>query len=259
MLVDTHCHLDFPELAADRTAVLSRAAQAGVETLITISTHKSRFTTYLALAQAHENIFCTLGVHPHHTAEAGEDIDAKTLIAAANANPKVVGLGETGLDYYYNYSDQATQTKAFQAHITAAQETGLPLVIHTRDADDDTANILSRAYAERPFKGLLHCFTSGADLAKVALSLGMYISFSGIVTFKNAAAIRDVAKDVPADRILVETDAPYLAPVPMRGKVNEPAYVLHTAQFLADLRGVSLADFAAQTTANAKRIFHRIS
>lgn len=259
MLIDTHCHLDFPELAEQRADLLARAAAAGVDRMITISTHKSRFATYQQLADEYPHIFCTLGVHPHHTAEAGEDITADELIAAANANPKVVGLGETGLDYYYNHSDRATQHTAFKAHIAAAQETGLPLVIHTRDADDDTAALLTSAYKEKPMNGLLHCFTSGKQLAMQALDIGFYVSFSGIVTFKNAESIRDTAKDVPLDRILVETDAPYLAPVPMRGRVNEPSFVRHTAQFLADLKEMPLADFAAQTTANARRVFTRLS
>lgn len=259
MLIDTHCHLDFPELASQRTELLARASTAGVERLITISTHRSRFATYQQIAADHAQIFHTIGVHPHHTAEVGEDISAAELVAVAAASPKVVGLGETGLDYYYNHSDRQTQARAFNAHIEAAQTTGLPLIIHTRDADEDTASILTSAYKQKPMTGLLHCFTSGRELAMQALEIGFYISFSGIITFKNAEAIRAVAKEVPLDRILVETDAPFLAPVPMRGKVNEPSFVRHTAQYVADLKGLSLADFATQTSANARRIFTRLT
>lgn len=257
MLIDTHCHLDFPELASQRDDVLARAHAAGVERMITISTHKSRFAVYQKIAAEFPHIFCTAGVHPHHTAEAGEDITAAELVAAA-ANPKVVGLGETGLDYYYNHSDRDAQVRAFEAHIEAAQETGLPLIIHTRDADKDTAALLTSAYKQKAMNGLLHCFTSGMDLALQALDIGFYISFSGIVTFKNAESIRETAKAVPLNRILVETDAPYLAPVPERGKVNEPSFVRHTAQYLADLKGMPLADFAAQTSANARTVFKRL-
>jgi len=258
MLIDTHCHLDFPELSADREGVLARAAAAGVERLITISTHKSRFQTYIDLANAHENIFCALGVHPHETAAEQEDITAEELIAAINANPKVVGIGETGLDYYYNHSDRAVQKKLFVEHITAAQETGLPLIIHNRNSDDDMIEMLQSAYRQKPMNGLLHCFSSSARLAEAALEIGFYLSFSGILTFKNAEEVRAVAKAAPANRILVETDAPYLAPVPLRGKVNEPSYVVHTAQVLADIRGVDIEALATQTTANARAVFGRM-
>jgi len=258
MLIDTHCHLDFPELASQRAELLQRAAEAGVERMVTISTHKSRFAGYLALANEYPHIYCTLGVHPHHTEEEGETVLADELIAAINANPKVVGIGETGLDYYYDHSDRDVQRKAFHQHIIAAQDTGLPLIIHNRNSDDDMAAMLHTAYAEKPMNGLLHCFSSSAQLAAAALEIGFYLSFSGILTFKNADEVRRVAANAPADRILVETDAPYLAPVPLRGKVNEPSYVVHTAKVLADIRGVSEDEIAATTTENARRIFSRM-
>jgi TatD DNase family protein len=258
MIIDTHCHLDFPELANQREDVFQRAAAAGVGRMVTISTHKSRFATYLALANEYPHIYCTLGVHPHHTEEAGEDVTAEQLITAINANPKVVGIGETGLDYYYDHADRAIQQRSFQQHIAAAQETGLPLIIHNRNSDEDMAAMLHAAYKQKPMNGLLHCFSSSAQLAAAALEIGFYLSFSGILTFKNAEDLRRVAAAAPADRILVETDSPYLAPVPLRGKVNEPSYVVHTAQMLADIRGVSMEAITATTTENARRIFSRM-
>lgn len=259
MLVDTHCHLDFPELANDRDGVLARAKEAGVARMISISTHKSRWQNYLDIANAYENVFCSIGVHPHHVAEDGEDATANEIIALVNANKKVVGIGEAGLDYYYDTAPKDVQARAFSEQIIACQETGLPLIVHARDADEDMAAQLTRHYKEKSYSGLLHCFSSGADLARAALDIGFYISFSGIVTFKNAETVKEVARFVPMDRMLVETDAPFLAPVPLRGKINEPSYVKHTAQYLADLKGLSLAEFTNVTTQNAERVFTRIA
>ena len=258
MLIDTHCHLDFPELAADRTGVLARATEAGIGRMVTIATHKTRWPTYLQIARENPNVFCTLGVHPDHVAEDGQDMSAEELVAAINANPKVVGIGECGLDYYREH-DKDIQARALAAHIDAAQQTGLPVIIHARDADVDMIEQLTTPYHTRPYTGLLHCFASGRKLAEAALEIGFYISFSGIVTFKNARDLQEIARDVPLERMLVETDAPFLAPVPLRGKINEPSYVRHTAQFLADLKGVPLDDFARITTANAQCVFGRLA
>jgi TatD DNase family protein len=253
MLVDSHCHLDFPEFAEELDDVVARAAEAGIGWMLTINTHLSKFEGVRAVAERFENIWCTVGIHPH---EAGREpaTDAAQLQTLA-AHPKVVGFGETGLDYYYEKSPRADQRRNFRAHIEAAREAGLPVIVHARDADAYTAEILEEEYANGPFSGLLHCFSSGADLARRALDLGMYVSFSGIVTFKNADAVRAVAKSVPLNRLLVETDAPFLAPVPMRGKRNEPAFTAYTASALAGLRGMDEADLAAATTANFFRLF----
>ena len=255
-LIDTHCHLDFPEFA-DRHSVLDRAAAAGVTRMITIATRKADWPKYLEIAHSDPRLYCTIGVHPDHAAEAGEQVTAAELIAAS-ADPRVVGFGECGLDYYHEGFDASAQAEGLDAHITAAQQTGLPVIIHARDADDDMAAQLTRRYNERPYTGLLHCFSSGLGLAQAALDIGFYVSFSGIVTFKNAKLVQEAARLVPLDRMLIETDAPYLAPAPLRGKVNEPAYVAHTAQYLADLKGVPLAEYAAITTRNAERVFKRL-
>lgn len=259
MLIDTHCHLDFPELANDRVGVLARAAAAGVGRMITIATHKSKWASYQQIAAENNNVYCSIGVHPHHVAEDGEAVSAQEIIGVVAANPKVVGIGECGLDYYYDHAPRDVQAKYFDEQITASQETGLPVILHARDADADMAAQLHRRYKEKSFTGLLHCFSSTRALAEAALEIGFYISFSGIATFKNAEEIRSVARMMPVDRMLVETDAPFLAPVPLRGKINEPSYVVHTAQLLADVKGLSLADFTAQTTQNAERIFTRLA
>ena len=259
MLIDTHCHLDFKELAEDRAGVLERAMEAGVDRMITIATNKSRWPSYLQIAAENPNIYCSIGVHPESVGEPDEDFTAADIIALVNANPKVVGIGECGLDYHYeDAATPAMQARYFDEHIAAAQETGLPVIIHARDADDDMAAQLHRRYREKSFTGLLHCFSSTQKLAEAALEIGFYVSFSGIVTFKNAKSIQDTARIVPVEKMLVETDAPFLAPVPMRGKSNEPSYVRYTAQYLADLKGLSLADFAAQTTRNAETVFSRL-
>ncbi len=253
MLVDSHCHLDFPDFEDDIDAVLERAAAAGVGVMLTICTHLSRFERVLGVALAHDNIFCTVGVHPH---EAGneENITSERLVELSG-HPKVVGFGETGLDYYYQHSPREAQKASFLAHIEAARESGLPLIVHSREADADMAEILTSEYRKAPFSGLLHCFGSGSELARAALGIGFYISFSGIVTFKNAKNIQEVAKSAPLERILVETDAPYLAPTPKRGKRNEPAYTALTAAFVASLRGMEEGAFAAATTTNFFRLF----
>jgi TatD DNase family protein len=253
MLVDSHCHLDFPDFKDELDDVVTRAGTAGVGVMLTICTHVTRFQQVRAIAERFDNVFCTVGIHPH---EAGREpkVAADDLIRLAR-HPKVVGFGETGLDYYYEHSPRADQDRSFRVHIAAARETQLPIVIHTRDADDETAATIAEEMAKGPFAGLIHCFSSGLQLAETALKFGLYISFSGIVTFKKAEALREVVKAVPLERILVETDAPYLAPVPHRGKTNEPAFVAHTAALIADLKGISRDELARRTTENFFRLF----
>ena len=255
MLIDSHCHLDFPELLGDIDGVLLRAREAGVSEMLTICTRLDQFPALHELASAHESLWCSVGVHPHEADEAGTELTSALLEAAKE--PKVVAIGETGLDYYYEHSARDAQRESFRHHIDAARETGLPVVIHSRDADDDMANILLENMKRGKFRGVIHCFTSGQRLAETALTLGLYISFSGIITFKNATAIRDVACAVPANRLLLETDAPYLAPVPHRGKANEPAFVADTAAFMGDLLGISLDALAALTTQNFRNLFSK--
>ena len=255
LLVDSHCHLDFPELSGDADGVLERACSAGVGHLLTIGTKITKFDGVLAMAERFENVSCSVGIHPH---EAGVEpaMDVGKLMDFAQ-HPKVVAFGETGLDFYYEHSPRADQERSFRVHIDAAREADLPIIIHTRDADPETAAILDDEMSKGPFKGVIHCFSSGPELAAKVLELGFYISFSGIVTFKKAEELREVAKTVPLDRILVETDSPYLAPVPHRGKTNEPAFVAHTAALVAELKGVSRDELAAQTTANFFRLFSK--
>ncbi|MFN4281888.1 MAG: TatD family hydrolase [Alphaproteobacteria bacterium] len=254
MLVDSHCHLDYADYGADRDDVMRRAGLAGVGAMLTISTKLSAFPAVRAVAESYPNVYCTVGVHPHEAASEGPDADTAKLVALA-AHPLVVGIGETGLDYYYEHAPRQAQADSFRAHIAASRETQLPLVVHTRDADADMVAILAEEQGKGAFPGLLHCFSSGRTVAEAALEQGFYISFSGILTFKNAVAVREVAEMVPLDRLLVETDAPYLAPIPNRGKRNEPAFVAHTAQTLADLRGLSLAELGDITTDNFFRLF----
>ena len=256
MLVDSHCHLDFPELAADRAGVLARAKTAGVTGMVTISTRVKQFDTIKAIAEAHDNVWCSVGTHPHN-ADEELDIGVDELIRLST-HPKCVAIGEAGLDYHYDNAPREAQAEGFRRHVAAARETGLPLVIHARSADDDVAAILEQETGQGgPFPFVLHCFTGSAELARRGLALGGYISFSGIITFKNADEIREVAAFVPADRYLVETDAPYLAPVPHRGQVNEPAFVRHTAMQLADVRGIPFDQLARETTANFGRLFSK--
>ena len=256
MLIDSHCHLDFPELNAELDAVLTRARAAGVGLMVTISTRVGRFNELKAIVEAHDDVFCSIGTHPHNAAEE-PDIMIEELVELAR-HPKVVAIGEAGLDYHYDHSPRDMQKKSFRTHIAAARETGLPLVIHARDADADVARMLEEESARGAFPFVLHCFTGGADLAHRGLALGGYISFSGVVTFKNAEALRDIALAVPSDRLLVETDAPYLAPEPLRGKTNEPAFVVHTAARLAALRGVREAEMERLTTENFFKLFKKV-
>ena len=253
MLIDSHCHLDFPELAGDEAGVLARARTAGVAGMLTIGTRLDQFERVRAIAERHGNIWCSVGVHPHEAKEEGQHTPDRLIEAARH--PKVVGIGETGLDFYYEHSPRDEQAESFRAHIAASRQTGLPLIVHTRDADRETIDILEEETGKGVFPGLIHCFTSGPDVARCALALGFYISISGIVTFKAAEGLRGIVRDVPLDRLLVETDSPYLAPVPKRGKTNEPAYVAHTAARVAELKGVSIAELEVATTANFFRLF----
>ncbi len=253
MLVDSHCHLDFPELQSRLPDVLAAAEAAGVCRMVTISTHVARFETYRALAQAHENVFCTIGTHPHNASQE-PDVPAERLVELST-HPRCVAIGEAGLDYHYDKSPHDVQQRVFRTHIDAARQTGLPLVIHARDADEDMIHILMDEMGRGRFGAVLHCFSSGEKLAQVGVELGLYVSFSGILTFRNSEDIRRIAAFVPHDRLLVETDAPYLAPVPYRGKTNEPAFVAHTAQVLADVVGVTEHEIARITTANFYRLF----
>lgn len=256
MLVDSHCHLDFPEFEADRDDMIARAREAGVGLMVTISTRVRQFERIRAIAEAYDNVFCTIGTHPHN---AGEEagIPADELIALS-AHPKVVGIGEAGLDYHYDKAPRDLQAQGLRSHIEAARKTGLPLVIHARQADEDMAAILTEETGKGAFPFILHCFSSGAELARVGVELGGYVSFSGILTFRNSQDIRDIAKDVPTDRLLVETDAPFLAPVPFRGKRNEPAFVANTAAVLAETIGVTSEDIARITTDNFFRLFTKV-
>ena len=256
MLIDSHCHLDFPDFAEERADIVRRALEAGVSRMVTISTRVKRFPEVLAIAEAFDSVYCSVGTHPHNAAEE-PDVTADELIRLA-AHPKVVAIGEAGLDYHYDKSPRDAQAAGFRTHIAAARETGLPLVIHARQADDDIAAILREEIGKGAFPFILHCFSSGRDLAMAGIELGGYISFSGILTFKNSQDIRNVARDMPRDRLLVETDAPYLAPPPHRGKRNEPSYVVNTAAVLAETTGVSRAEIAATTTANFFRLFSKM-
>src|SRR5262245_16590659 len=257
MLIDSHCHLDFPDLAADLDAVVSRARAAGIACMVTISTRVKRHAEVLAIADRFPDVYCSVGTHPHH-ADQELDIGVEELIARSR-HPKVVAIGEAGLDYYYDNSPREAQARGFRNHIAAARATGLPLVIHSRDADADMAQILEEETGKGAFPAVLHCFTGGRDLAQRAIALGLFISFTGILTFKKSDELRAIAKELPADRILVETDAPYLAPGPYRGKRNEPAYVVETAKVLAETRGLSADEIARQTTDNFFRLFGKVS
>jgi TatD DNase family protein len=256
MLVDSHCHLDFPDFASELDAVVERARAKEIGRIVTISTRVKRHAEVLAIAERFPDVYCSVGTHPHHAKEEPE-IGPEELLARTR-HPKVVAIGEAGLDYYYDHSPREAQEKSFRAHIAAARETGLPLVIHSRDADADMAKILTEETGKGAFPAILHCFTGGRDLAMAAIDLGLHISFTGILTFKNSQNLRDIAKELPADRIMVETDAPYLAPGPYRGKRNEPAYVVETAKVLAQVRGLSEAEIARQTTENFFRLFSKV-
>lgn len=255
MLIDSHCHLDFAVLAEDRAGVLARMADAGVGGCVTISTRVERFAEITAIAEAHKNVWCSVGTHPHNAHEELH-IQSADLVRLAE-HPKCVAIGEAGLDYHYDNSPRDAQAEGFRRHIAASRQTGLPLVIHARSADEDMAQILEEETRKGAFPFVLHCFSSGPELARCGLALGGYLSFSGIVTFKNAMNIQTVAAEAPADRILVETDAPYLAPVPHRGASNEPSFVRHTAEKVAELRGVDLDAIAELTTRNFARLFSK--
>lgn len=252
MLVDSHCHLDYPEFS-DLEAVNARAKDAGVGAMLTIGTELSKFPGVLAVAEKRENIWCTVGTHPNRA--ASEPVVELDVLLEHAKHPKVVGFGETGLDYYRQNTGPELQQQSFRTHITAARLAGLPLIVHTRDADDDTISILEDEYKKGAFSGLIHCFSSSESFARRALDMGFYISVSGIITFNSAQALRDVISGVPLDRLLVETDAPYLAPEPYRGKPNEPAYTAFTAKKVAEVVGVDIATLAKATTENFFNLF----
>jgi len=255
-VIDSHCHLDFPDFAEELDAIVARARAAGVERMVTISTRIARGGAYQALAERFAEVYFSIGTHPHQAAEEA-DIDAEAVRRYA-AHPKCVAIGEAGLDYHYNYAPADVAERVFRAQIGLARELKLPLVIHARDADADVARILREETAAGRFTALLHCFTSSRGLAETGLELGLYISFSGVLTFKNSADLRAIARDVPLDRVLVETDAPYLAPVPHRGKRNEPSFVVDTARMLAEAKGVGFDRIAAATRANTLRVFAKM-
>ncbi len=255
MLIDSHCHLDFEDFAADRDAVVERARAAGLERMITISTRVKEFPNIRAIAETYPDVYCTVGTHPHNAGE--EQAELSELVELAR-HPKCVGIGEAGLDYHYDYAPRDLAARVFRTHIAAARQTGLPLVIHARDADADIAAILEDEMAKGAFQAVLHCFTSSRQLAETGLKLGFYISFSGVLTFKKSDELRAIARDVRSDRLLVETDAPFLAPVPYRGKRNEPAFVVETAKVLAEIKGISAAALAATTRANVLRLFSKM-
>lgn len=256
MLVDSHCHLDFPDFAEDLDGIVSRARTAGIGRMVTISTRVRRLKDLLAIAERYDDVYCSVGTHPHNADE--EDGIAPDELITLTQHPKVVALGEAGLDYFYDNGAPEAQARGFRAHIAAARATGLPLVIHTREADEDCGRILEEEAAKGSFRAVLHCYTGGRELALKAVSLGLYIGFTGILTFKKSEALRALAAELPSDRILVETDSPYLAPGKFRGKRNEPAYVVEVAKVLAETRGVSLEEISRQTTENFFRLFSKV-
>ncbi|MGA7806086.1 TatD family hydrolase [Bradyrhizobium sp.] len=256
MLIDSHCHLDFPDFADDLDAIVSRAADAGIGRMVTISTRVRRLGALIAIAERFPNVYCSVGTHPHHADE--EDGIAPDELVELTGHPKVVALGEAGLDNFYDNGSPEAQARGFRAHIAAARVTGLPLVIHTRAADDACRRILEEEVAKGPFRAVLHCYTGGRELAMTAVELGLSISFTGILTFKKSDALRALAADLPADRIMVETDSPYLAPGKFRGKRNEPALVVEVAKVLAETRGVSLDEISRQTSENFFRLFSKV-
>ena len=256
MLVDSHCHLDFPDFADDLDAIVARAAAAGIGRMVTISTRVKRLRELLDIVERFPDVYCSVGTHPHH-ADEEDGIPADELVELTK-HPKVVALGEAGLDNFYQHGSSEAQERGFRAHIAAARKTGLPLVIHTRDADDDCGRVLDDEMTKGSFRAVLHCYTGGRELAMKAISLGLSISFTGILTFKKSQALRDLAAELPADRIMVETDSPYLAPGKFRGKRNEPSYVVEVAKVLAETRGVSLEEISRQTTENFFRLFSKV-
>ncbi len=256
MLVDSHCHLDFPDFTDERADVVARAHAAGVAMMVTISTRVKRFHEILAIAEANESVWCSVGTHPHN---AAEELDVTTAdLVRLSEHPKVVAIGEAGLDYFYDRSPREAQAEGFRRHIAAARDTNLPLVIHSRDADEDMAAILREETGKGAFPFILHCFSSGRALAETGIELGGHVSLSGILTFKKSTELREIAAKIPRDRLLVETDAPYLAPMPHRGRRNEPSFVVHTAAVLAETLGVSNDEIARQTTDNFLRLFGKV-
>ena len=256
MLIDRHCHIDRHEFAKDLDGVVARAQAAGVAIMVDISTRIRKFDEVKAIVERYDSVYGSVGTHPHN---AHEELDIPVAeIVRLSKHPKIIAIGEAGLDYYYKHSTPAAQAEGFRNHIAAARETGLPLEIHSRDADADTLAILKEEHAKGPFPAILHCFTGGRDLALGALDLGLYVSFSGVISFKKSEALRDIAREVPLDRIFVETDAPFLAPEPYRGRMNEPALVVHTARSLAETKGVSFDQMAAATTDNFFRLFSKV-
>lgn len=254
-LVDSHCHLDFPDFAEELDEVVARAGRAGIGAMLTICTKMSKADQVRQIAERFPNIYASVGVHPHEAEEEG--LDAPDVLIARAAHPKIIGIGETGLDYFYEHSPREKQQVSFRAHIEASRQTGLPLIVHTRDAEEDTAKILTEEMGQGAFPVIIHCFSSSQWLADACLEIGAYLSLSGILTFKKATELRATAASAPLDKLLVETDAPYLAPVPNRGKRNEPSYVFHTAQCLAELRGQTIDEISAATTANFYKIFSK--
>jgi TatD DNase family protein len=257
MIIDHHCHLDFPQFAGDFPGVIERAKATGVGVMVTISTRVSKLGTLLELTTRDPDLYCSVGTHPHN-ADQEMDVTTEDLVRLATSHHKIVAIGEAGLDYFYQKSSRENQAEGFRRHIAAARITGLPLEIHTRDADDDCKAILENEHAKGAFPAILHCYTGGMDLAMRAVELGLFVSFTGVVSFKKSDALREIAKAVPLNRILVETDAPYLAPEPFRGKTNEPAYIVHTAAAIAKARGVSSEEIAAATTENFFRLFTKV-
>ncbi len=253
MFVDSHCHLNYPGLIEDQDAVIARARAAGVSTMLNISTRLSEWDAVVATAERQANVWASIGIHPHE-ADGHAEVDTARLVERA-AHPRVIAIGESGLDYHYDKSDRARQRTSFRAHIAAARETGLPLIVHTRDAEEDTAAIMREEMGQGAYPAVIHCFTASADFARIALELGCFISISGIVTFKNARDLQAIAATIPADRLLIETDAPFLAPVPHRGKTGEPAFVADTARMLAGLRGEEVEQLADVTRDNFHRLF----
>ena len=253
MFVDSHCHLNYNGLVEDQAGVLQRARAAGVTTMLNISTRAAEWNDVVGLAERESDVWASIGVHPHD-ADTHAEVETETVVEKAQ-HPRVVGIGESGLDFYYDRSDRDRQRASFRAHICAARETGLPIIVHTREAEQDTHDILSEEMEKGAFTGVIHCFTSSADFARKALDLGLYISISGIVTFKNARDLQEAAREIPLDRLLIETDSPFLAPVPHRGRPCEPAFVADTARFLAALRGETVEQLAAATTANFHNLF----
>jgi TatD DNase family protein len=256
MFTDSHCHLNYKGLVDDQAAVLERARAAGVSTMLNISTRESEWDDVVGVAERHADVWASVGIHPHE-ADAHPDVDTAKLVERAR-HPRIVAIGETGLDYYYDKSDREQQRTSFRSHIAAARETGLPLIVHTRDAEDDTAAILTEEMEQGAYSGVIHCFTASDAFARIALDLGLYISISGIVTFKNAKDLQATAATIPRGRLLIETDAPFLAPVPHRGRPCEPAFVADTARFLSDLRDEDVAALAAFTTANFRTLFAKV-